>query len=121
MRRLAGAGANGELNPIRQREGAARRSRNQRSADSFVRVLVVCRSDLADKAIHAPGNLEGRDGNYEIAPQSCQGATERQPYRNYHGNEKVFTVVMLFIASMTPSLMPRPLSFTPPNGELSMR
>ena len=39
----------------------------------------------------------------------------------YHGNENVFTVVMLFIASITPSLMPSPESFTPPKGEFSMR
>ena len=39
----------------------------------------------------------------------------------YHGSEKVFTLVMYFMASMTPSLIPRPESFTPPNGEDSMR
>ena len=39
----------------------------------------------------------------------------------HHGRENVFVVVMNFIASMTPSLMPSPESFTPPNGEHSIR
>ena len=39
----------------------------------------------------------------------------------YQGSEKVLTVVMTLIASITPSLTPRPESFTPPKGELSMR
>ena len=41
--------------------------------------------------------------------------------KRHHGSENVFTVVMHFMASMTPSLMPRPLSLMPPKGELSMR
>src|SRR6266850_1423922 len=40
---------------------------------------------------------------------------------NHHGSENVFTKLKCFIASMTPSLMPRPLSLMPPNGEFSMR
>ena len=39
----------------------------------------------------------------------------------HQGRETVFTVVMNLIASITPSLMPRPLSFTPPKGDSSSR
>jgi len=37
------------------RKGIARRSRNQRSADSLVRVLLGRCVELADKAVRAPG------------------------------------------------------------------
>ncbi len=37
------------------RKNTARRGRNPRSADSLVRVFLVCFSGLADKAVRAPG------------------------------------------------------------------
>lgn len=43
------------------------------------------------------------------------------PRSGYQGRLKVFTVVMHLMASMTPSLMPSPLSLMPPNGLHSMR
>src|SRR5262249_48649303 len=39
----------------------------------------------------------------------------------YQGSEKVLTLVMNFMASITPSLIPKPESLTPPNGEHSIR
>src|SRR5450759_4509678 len=47
--------AHGTTQPESQRKGMARQGCNQRSADSFVRVLLACRSGLADKAVRAPG------------------------------------------------------------------
>lgn len=44
----------------------------------------------------------------------------KSPHR-HQGSENVFTLLMNFIASMTPSLMPRPLSLIPPKGESSSR
>jgi hypothetical protein len=38
-----------------QGQGIARQSRNQRSADSFVRALLAFWSGIADKAVRAPG------------------------------------------------------------------
>src|SRR5207247_11179333 len=40
---------------------------------------------------------------------------------NYHGSENFFTKLKHLMASITPSLMPRPLSLIPPNGLFSMR
>ena len=39
----------------------------------------------------------------------------------YQGKEKVFTLVIYLIASITPSLIPSPESLTPPKGEHSIR
>ena len=40
---------------------------------------------------------------------------------NYQGSENVLTLVKLFIASITPSLYPKPESLIPPNGDISIR
>ena len=40
---------------------------------------------------------------------------------DHQGIENVLTLVMNLMASITPSLMPRPESLTPPNGEHSIR
>src|SRR6266566_9948692 len=52
--------------------------------------------------------------------RDIQGAFPRQQ-TNYHGSEKVFTKLKHLMASITPSLMPRPLALVPPNGLFSMR
>jgi hypothetical protein len=49
------------------------------------------------------------------------GFVQIQYLFNYQGIEYVFTLVKLFIASTTPSLMPRPESLMPPKGVLSSR
>jgi hypothetical protein len=41
--------------PERPQENTARQSRNHKSADSFVRVFLPQRKQLANKAVRAPG------------------------------------------------------------------
>ena len=51
----------------------------------------------------------------------CQDLRDQIDCYPPQGKENVLTLVKLFMASITPSLYPRPESLMPPNGDISMR
>jgi len=56
-----------------------------------------------------------------VIDSSCASMNVSRLDADYHGRENVFTKLKHLMASITPSLIPRPLSLMPPKGEFSMR
>jgi hypothetical protein len=78
----------------KERKGAARRSRNQRSADSFVRAKVPMRQEHADKAVRAPEKSSQRT----MIPRDCSAETQTNKKTKKAGDN-------FFLDSWLPNLL----------------